>query len=163
MAQNIDTYSQLELFLNGQSTHAYKFLGSHFMTFAGRSGVVFRVWAPNAKSVAVVGDFNGWDENANYMYRMLGTGVWECFIDGIGEYENYKYSVENQWGGRQRKADPYRSLSFLQEGCNGTPGRLFHERRHGRRGEYGKLPASDALRGTAVRNRKFPSSTNTSL
>ena len=88
MAQNIDTYSQLELFLEGKSTHAYKFLGSHFMSIAGRDGVVFRVWAPNAKSVAVVGDFNGWDENANYMYRILGTGVWEAFIEGIGEYEN---------------------------------------------------------------------------
>ena len=107
MAQNIDTYSQLELFLEGKSTHAYKFLGSHFMSIAGRDGVVFRVWAPNAKSVAVVGDFNGWDENANYMYRILGTGVWEAFIEGIGEYENYKYSIENPWGGRQQKADPY--------------------------------------------------------
>ena len=107
MAQNIDVYSQLDLFLSGKSTHAYKFLGSHFMEIAGRQGVVFRVWAPNANSVSVVGDFNGWDENANHMYRMLGTGVWETFIDGISEYENYKYCVENPWGGRQQKADPY--------------------------------------------------------
>ena len=107
MAQNPDMYSQLELFLSGKSTHAYKFLGSHFMSIAGRDGVVFRVWAPNAKSVAVVGDFNNWDENANYMYRMLGTGVWETFIEGISEYDNYKYSVETPWGDRQQKADPY--------------------------------------------------------
>ena len=69
MANSIDNRSELELFLSGESTHAYKYLGSHFMEIAGRKGVVFRVWAPNAKSVAVVGDFNGWNVHANYMYE----------------------------------------------------------------------------------------------
>ena len=76
MASIVDNRSELELFLSGESTHAYEYLGSHFMEFAGRKGVVFRVWAPNAKSVAVVGDFNGWNIHANYMYRVLGTSVW---------------------------------------------------------------------------------------
>ena len=102
-----DTRPPLEQFLQGEAARAYHFLGSHFENWDGRQGVVFRVWAPNAKSVSVVGDFNDWNPDANYMYRMLGTGVWECFIDGIGEYENYKYSVESPWGGRQLKADPY--------------------------------------------------------
>ncbi len=107
MANCIDNRSELELFLNGESTHAYEYLGSHFMEIAGRKGVVFRVWAPNAKSVAVVGDFNGWDIHANYMYRVLGTGVWETFVDNVYEYANYKYSVETQWGDRIMKTDPY--------------------------------------------------------
>ncbi len=107
MASNVFNLSELDLFLKGKSTHAYEYLGSHFMEIGGRSGVVFRVWAPNAKSVAVVGDFNDWDENANYMYKVLGTGVWEIFIDNVSEYDNYKYSVETQWGERKLKTDPY--------------------------------------------------------
>ena len=107
MATNIDRLSELELFLSGESTHAYKFLGSHFMKIGDRSGVVFRVWAPNAKSVSVVGDFNGWDQNANYMYRLYNTSVWETFIDGLSEYDNYKYCVESSWGDRFLKTDPY--------------------------------------------------------
>ena len=114
MANNIDNNSQLELFLTGQSTHAYEYLGSHFMEIAGRKGVVFRVWAPNAKSVAVVGDFNGWDQHANYMYRVLNTGVWETFIDNVSQYDNYKYSVETQWGERTLKTDPYASHCQLR-------------------------------------------------
>ena len=107
MASNVFNLSELDLFLKGKSTHAYEYLGSHFMEIGGRSGVVFRVWAPNAKSVAVVGDFNDWDENANYMYKVLGTGVWEIFIDNVSEYDNYKYSVETKWGERKLKTDPY--------------------------------------------------------
>jgi len=107
MANSIENRSELELFLGGESTHAYEYLGSHFMEFAGRKGVVFRVWAPNAKSVAVVGDFNGWNIHANYMYRVLGTCVWETFIENVSEYDNYKYSVETPWGERIMKTDPY--------------------------------------------------------
>ena len=107
MASIVDNRSELELFLSGESTHAYEYLGSHFMEFAGRKGVVFRVWAPNAKSVAVVGDFNGWNIHANYMYRVLGTSVWETFIENVSEFDNYKYSVETPWGERIMKTDPY--------------------------------------------------------
>ncbi len=107
MASIINDRLELELFLTGKSTHAYNYMGSHFMEIAGRRGVVFRVWAPNAKSVAVVGDFNGWDIHANYMYRVFGTGVWEVFLDNVSEYDNYKYSVETPWGERQMKTDPF--------------------------------------------------------
>ncbi len=105
--ENNGNKSQLELFLTGHSTHAYEYLGSHFMDLAGRKGVVFRVWAPNAKSVSVVGDFNGWNQDANYMYRVLNTGVWETFVDGLAEYDNYKYCVETPWGDKTLKTDPY--------------------------------------------------------
>ena len=69
-----DTRPPLEQFLQGESTRAYEFLGSHFVTWDNRGGVVFRVWAPNAKSVSVVGDFNDWNPDANYMYRISNIG-----------------------------------------------------------------------------------------
>lgn len=60
-----DERPPLDQFLQGESAHAYEFLGSHFVNWDNRDGVVFRVWAPNALSVSIVGDFNNWDSNAN--------------------------------------------------------------------------------------------------
>ena len=81
-----DERTPLELFLQGESVRAYEFLGSHFANWDGRDGVVFRVWAPNALSVSVVGDFNEWNPDAHYMYKLDNTGVWELFIEGVWEY-----------------------------------------------------------------------------
>ena len=97
----------LDQFLAGESVRAYEFLGSHFVNWDGRDGVVFRVWAPNALSVSVVGDFNNWDQDANFMYRILDSGVWELFIEGVWEFANYKFCVETSWGERRLKTDPY--------------------------------------------------------
>ena len=102
-----DTRTPLEQFLQGESTRAYEFLGSHFVTWDNRGGVVFRVWAPNAKSVSVVGDFNDWNPDANYMYRISDSGVWELFIEGVWEFACYKYCVETPWNDRLMKTDPY--------------------------------------------------------
>ena len=102
-----DTRPPLEQFLQGESTRAYEFLGSHFVTWDNRGGVVFRVWAPNAKSVSVVGDFNDWNPDANYMYRISDSGVWELFIEGVWEFACYKYCVETPWNDRLMKTDPY--------------------------------------------------------
>ena len=102
-----DDRPPLELFLQGESVRAYEFLGSHFVNWDNQDGVVFRVWAPNALSVSVVGDFNGWNKDANYMYRINDTGVWELFIPGIPEFECYKYCVETPWSDRILKTDPY--------------------------------------------------------
>ena len=102
-----DTRPPLDQFLQGESTRAYEFLGSHFVTWDNRGGVVFRVWAPNAKSVSVVGDFNDWNPDANYMYRISDSGVWELFIEGVWEFACYKYCVETPWNDRLMKTDPY--------------------------------------------------------
>ncbi len=93
----------LYLFHRGENTHAYDFFGSH------KTGneVVFRVWAPHAKSVSVVGDFNHWDRNRHPMKKISDTGVWELFIKGIKKFDNYKYSVEAKDGLIKLKADPY--------------------------------------------------------
>jgi 1,4-alpha-glucan branching enzyme len=97
----------LDQFLAGDSTKAYEFLGSHFVNWNGVDGVVFRVWAPNALSVSVVGDFNDWNQDANYMYRISDSGVWELFIEGVKEFDCYKYCVETPWQEKRLKTDPY--------------------------------------------------------
>ena len=102
-----DERPPLDQFLQGESAHAYEFLGSHFVNWDNRDGVVFRVWAPNALSVSVVGDFNNWDSNANFMYKISDSGVWELFIEGVQEFSCYKYCVETPWSERRLKTDPY--------------------------------------------------------
>ena len=102
-----DERPPLDQFLHGESAHAYEFLGSHFVNWDNRDGVVFRVWAPNALSVSIVGDFNNWDSNANFMYKISDSGVWELFIEGVQEFTCYKYCVETPWSERVLKTDPY--------------------------------------------------------
>ncbi len=98
----------LTSFLGGYSSDAYKFMGAHRAEMFGKNGVVFRVWAPNAKYVSVVGDFNNWDNDANPMGKIDECGIWECFIaDVIDNMSVYKYCVETAWGDRILKADPY--------------------------------------------------------
>ncbi len=81
--------------LIGEGTHAnlYDRLGAHVLTHEGTTGVHFAVWAPNAKRVAVVGDFNAWDGRRHVMRLRLDTGVWEIFVPGLGAGTLYKYEV----------------------------------------------------------------------
>lgn len=71
-----------------------------------KNGVVFRVWAPTARNVSVAGDFNNWNNEANYMYN-IGYGVWEVFVEGVKQFCTYKYCIESEYGDRLMKADPY--------------------------------------------------------
>ena len=96
----------LEVFHTGDSVHAYDFLGAHLVNRNDKNGVVFRVWAPTARSVSVAGDFNNWNNEANYMYN-IGYGVWEVFVEGVKEFCTYKYCIESEYGDRLMKADPY--------------------------------------------------------
>jgi 1,4-alpha-glucan branching enzyme len=96
----------LEVFHTGDSVRAYDFLGAHLVNRNGKNGVVFRVWAPTARSVSVAGDFNNWNNEANYMYN-IGYGVWEVFVEGVKEFCTYKYCIESEYGDRLMKADPY--------------------------------------------------------
>ena len=88
----------IQLYYDGDAVRAYDFFGAHMENWNGRDGVVFRVWAPNAKSVSVVGDFNGWNQEANLMYKINEGGIWEVFIEGIGAFTIYKFCVESPWG-----------------------------------------------------------------
>jgi len=96
----------LEVFHTGDSVRAYDFLGAHLVNRNDKNGVVFRVWAPTARSVSVAGNFNNWNNEANYMYN-IGYGVWEVFVEGVKEFCTYKYCIESEYGDRLMKADPY--------------------------------------------------------
>ena len=96
----------LEVFHTGDSVRAYDFLGAHLVNRNDKNGVVFRVWAPTARSVSVAGDFNNWNNEANYMYN-IGYGVWEVFVEGVKEFCTYKYCIESEYGDKLMKADPY--------------------------------------------------------
>ena len=96
------------LFHSGEHFRAYLYMGAHKENRLGKDGVMFRVWAPNAKSVSVVGNFNNWDRNAHPMIHTTDGGVWECFIADIVEpYSVYKYSIETWDGTCMMKSDPY--------------------------------------------------------
>lgn len=98
----------LHFFHEGNATEAYDFFGSHFVEKEGQKGVVFRVWAPHANSVSVVGDFNHWDRFKNRMQRISNDGsVWELFVPGLKTYDIYKYSIESSQGQIKLKADPF--------------------------------------------------------
>ena len=97
----------LHLFHQGTNLMAYDFFGCHEGKKNGKKGFYFRVWAKNAKSVSVVGDFNSWDIQANPMELIGDTEVWEAFIPGLKTYDTYKYAVDGCDGKLHMKADPY--------------------------------------------------------
>lgn len=86
---------------------AYEFFGGHPSHRQKKSGVVFRVWAPQAVTVSIVGDFNEWDVSRNPMSPIDGQGVWEGFVPGIKSYELYKYQIQTKDGRSFLKSDPY--------------------------------------------------------
>ncbi len=99
----------LDDWLIGEGTHArlYDSLGAHAITHEGEAGVHFAVWAPNARRVSVVGDFNAWDGRRHAMRKRVDTGVWEIFVPGLGEGTLYKYELVGAHGTLlPLKADP---------------------------------------------------------
>ena len=95
------------LFHQGTNYSAFDFLGAHFaLSKENKKGVVFRVWAPNAKSVSVVGDFNNWDKTACVMNK-ISDGVYEGFVENVREYDSYKYAITTSSDKIIFKADPY--------------------------------------------------------
>ncbi|MBX3425119.1 MAG: 1,4-alpha-glucan branching protein GlgB [Pirellulales bacterium] len=101
--------SEYDLHLLGEGRHwrSYDKLGAHLRTAAGVTGVNFAVWAPNAESVSVVGDFNGWDRRRHTMRKHIPSGVWELFIPEASAGLLYKYSVKFRGGHCEEKCDPY--------------------------------------------------------
>src|SRR6202022_1714740 len=83
----------LHLFSEGQQWKIYEKFGAHLRTIDGERGVYFAVWSPNDQRVSVVGDFNNWDGRVNPMRKLLGAGVWELFLPGVGENAHYKFEV----------------------------------------------------------------------
>ena len=110
--------TELDQYLFGQGTHydIFRKLGAHPMTWKEKEGTAFAVWAPNAKSVHVIGTFNGWDETSHEMERREPLGIYELFVPGIGEGELYKFLIETPDGRKLYKADPFANSAELRPG-----------------------------------------------
>ncbi|VEP17326.1 1,4-alpha-glucan branching enzyme GlgB [Hyella patelloides LEGE 07179] len=101
----------IHLFAEGNHHRIYEKLGAHPATTGGVAGVYFAVWAPNARNVSVLGDFNDWDGREHQMGNR-GNGIWELFIPQLGIGTSYKYEIKNWEGHIYEKSDPY---GFQQE------------------------------------------------
>ncbi|MDZ7729676.1 MAG: 1,4-alpha-glucan branching protein GlgB [Dehalococcoidia bacterium] len=94
-------------FNEGTHHRAWELLGAHPMTVDGEPGVSFSVWAPNARGVSLIGDFNAWQAGVMPMRTLGSTGVWELFVPGLGPGERYKFAVQGADGVRRDKSDPF--------------------------------------------------------
>ena len=97
----------IQSFNNGTNYHCYDFLGATPASIYDCQGYSFAVWAPNAQSVSVVGDFNGWDTSSHPMNPQGSSGVWHAFIDGVEDGQCYKFYIVDKDGVTHYKADPY--------------------------------------------------------
>ncbi len=139
---DISRFSEMDIYLFKEGTHTklYEKFGSHFMQRDGKDGVYFALWAPNAKSVSVVADFNGYEPNANILHlRGDNSGIWEGFIDDVSEGITYKYHiVSNIDNVVNIKTDPYgfycekppksASVTYNIEGFNWQDEEWMHHR-----------------------------------
>lgn len=112
MTGQVDQY----LFGIGQHFEVYERFGAHLTEKDGMEGVCFSVWAPAAKSVSVVGTFNGWREAAGCMERLGDSGIYELFVPGAIEGDLYKYCIHTRTGEVLYKADPYAFESEVRPG-----------------------------------------------
>lgn len=117
--QGTDPYS-FGLFLGEQDMHyfregkhwrLYEVLGAHRRSFNGVEGILFAVWAPNARRVSVVGDFNGWDGRVHPMRHRMEAGIWELFIPGLASLVHYKFELVGADGSLFNKSDPFAFFS----------------------------------------------------
>ena len=99
------------LFSEGQHWELWKKLGAHIETHEGVRGTVFRVWAPNARRVSVVGDWNGWDGRAQPMRKLIPLGIWELFVPDVAELAHYKFELLGDDGQLHVKSDPFAFFS----------------------------------------------------
>ena len=105
-------------YLFGQGNHyeIYKKLGAHLTEKDGVAGTYFAVWAPRAKSVKVIGEFNNWDGKDHEMTRLEPLGIYELFIPGVGEGMTYKYLIDGADGNLHYKCDPYGFSAEMRPG-----------------------------------------------
>ncbi|MEJ2718924.1 MAG: 1,4-alpha-glucan branching protein GlgB [Deltaproteobacteria bacterium] len=125
----LPTIGEQDLYFASEGKHyrLYETLGAHPREVDGVSGVSFAVWAPTARRVSVVGDFNNWDGRLYPMRSMGGSGIWELFIPGLASGELYKYEIKTASGELRIKTDPF---AFAMELRPGTASRVWDLNRH---------------------------------
>ena len=113
MSHQVEPFSlftdfDIHLFREGKHFKLYDKMGSHQVQREGKNGVYFAVWAPNAKEVSVIGDFNGWNSHTHQLlWRWDNSGIWEGFIEGLEWGDVYKYGIKTYSGYYLEKGDPY--------------------------------------------------------
>ncbi len=117
----------LDLHLLGEGSHRrlWEKLGAHVREVEGRTGVAFAVWAPNARSIQVVGSFSDWDGTSHTMHRMGNSGIWELFIPGVKVGALYKFQIEGADGSVVLKTDPFAFRTEVPG--DGDPACIVHE------------------------------------
>ena len=116
-------YGILYDFLMGQTIEAYKYFGPHFVKKDNKEGVLFRVYAPMAKEVCVIGEFNNWNPGSHLMKKIDDSGVYEIFVEGAKDYQSYKYHILTCEGKYVDKQDPF---GVFGEYRPGSCSRLFN-------------------------------------
>ncbi len=111
----------LYLFHQGNNMKAYEYMGCHKVK-GEKNLFSFRVWAPHAKSVSVIGSFNGWNEDSDVMQKINDAGTWECYLSDIKPFDTYKYLITTADGTKLAKADPY---AFHSETRPGTASKYY--------------------------------------
>lgn len=110
LAMWVNRISDDDLYLFNEGTHLglSEKLGAHLVNINGNEGTYFAVWAPNARIVSIIGDFNQWNKTANPMHPLGKSGIWKAFLVGIGKGSVYKYYIESRYGNyKVEKADPF--------------------------------------------------------
>ena len=114
----MSNFTELDSYLFGQATHydIFKKMGAHAMTVDGVDGICFDVWAPHAAAVAVIGEFNGWNETSHMMERVapMEMGIYETFIPEAKEGDLYKFLIYTPEGEKLYKADPFANMAELR-------------------------------------------------
>jgi 1,4-alpha-glucan branching enzyme len=125
----LPTLGELDLHLVGEGRHEelYERLGAHVRELGGVIGTAFAVWAPNARSVSVVGDFNSWDGRLHPMRSLGSSGIWELFVPGVQEGTKYKFELHTQDGRLRIKADPVAFAAELPPANASVVQRSTHE------------------------------------
>ena len=101
---NYEAQVPVYLFHQGNNARAYEYMGAHRVD---EDTVVFRTWAPNAVSVSISGDFNGWNDDADKAERITAGGIWEAYVKNVKVYDSYKFCIVTGDGRKLMKSDPY--------------------------------------------------------
>ncbi|MDN4503424.1 1,4-alpha-glucan branching protein GlgB [Alteromonadaceae bacterium BrNp21-10] len=118
----------LYLFAEGKQQQAYNFQGANWKQAGDISGVHFCVWAPNARRVSVIGDFNHWNRNQHIMRLHPASGMWDIFIPNCTDPQHYKFDIVSQSGGHIQKSDPYaKSMQCAPDNASVIPSKTIYE------------------------------------
>jgi len=127
MSENYPNEYNRYLFHKGENYHSYKFLGNHLIQKKDKKGVRFSLWAPNAKKISVIGDFNNWQSNIDEMKKIKNSGIWTIFINKAKAGDLYKYKITGPNNEIRIKADPY--ANYAEKKPN-TASRVFNNNKY---------------------------------